>query len=219
MFVYLSRRFSSLGGCPTNVDMDDLRRAVTSIRAQALDLLGEMQRFGFAADPALAEAVVAMQTVTNVLGTGERAVGRPPPVSQDAAIVLGLASTALPFATSVEDEAERWLRILRLHGQVGIALQALGVPEGPLETGAGERIPRPADQSERRTDPVTEVLSRSRELARRRGATTTGTLDILFALFFVYGSAFDRALYARGTSREELLASLADHEPAEPAIA
>ena len=195
--------------------MDDLRGAVTSVRVKALDLLEEMRRHGFAADPALAEAVAAMQTVTNVLGVGEMEVGKPPPVSQDAAIVLGLASTALPFATSVEDEAERWLRILRMHGQVGVALQALGVPEGPLETGAGERPPRDVEESDRRVDPVTEVLTKSRELARRRGAGTTGTLDILFALFSVYRSAFDRALYARGTSREELLASLADHEPAE----
>jgi maleate isomerase len=33
----------------------------------------------------------------------------------------------MPFAHSAEDEAERWLRALRLHGQVGAALQALGV--------------------------------------------------------------------------------------------
>ena len=199
--------------------MENLKGAVNRVRAKALDLLEEMQRSGFAADPALAEAVAAMQTVTNVLGAGEREVGRPPPVSQDAAIVLGLASTALPFATSVEDEAERWLRILRLHGQVGVALQALGVPEGPLETGAGERPRREPESDDRRGDPVTDVLNRSRELARRRRAANTGTLDILFALFSVYGSAFDRALYSRGTSREELLASLADHEPAESLIA
>jgi hypothetical protein len=194
--------------------MDDMQRAVTSVRTKALDLLDEMQHSGFAADPSLAGAVAAMQTVTNILGAGELSMAKPPPVSQDAAIVLGLASTALPFATSVEDEAERWLRIMRLHGQVGVALQALGVPEGPLETGARDRPPRSTDYPERRAEPVTEVLSRSRELARRRGASTTGTLDILFALFSVYGRAFDRALYARGTSREELLASLAEHEPA-----
>jgi hypothetical protein len=199
--------------------MDDLRGTVTSVRTKALDLLEEMQRSGFAADPALARAVAAMQTVTNVLGAGELEVVKPPPVSQDAAIVLGLASTALPFATSVDDEAERWLRIMRLHGQVGVALQALGVPEGPLETAAGERPSRPVDQSERRAEPVTEVLSHARELARRRGATTTGTLDILFALFSIYRNAFDRALYTRGTSREELLACLAEHEPADAAIA
>jgi hypothetical protein len=194
--------------------MDNLQGAVRSTRERALELLEEMERQGFAADPALADAVAAMQKVTNVLGAGEVQVSKPPPVSQDAAIVLGLASTALPFASSIDDEAERWLRILRLHGQVGIALQALGVPEGPLETGAGEP-PGKAEYPERRGEPVTEVLAHARELARRRQASTTGTLDILFALFSVYGRAFDRALYSRGTSREELLACLADHEPAD----
>ena len=57
------------------------------------------------------------------------------PLSQDAALVVALAGTAMPFAHSAEDEAERWLRALRLHGQVGSALQALGVGESPLMTG------------------------------------------------------------------------------------
>ena len=33
--------------------------------------------------------------------------------------MVALAGTAMPFAHSAEDEAERWLRALRLHGQVG----------------------------------------------------------------------------------------------------
>src|SRR5437764_14485778 len=48
-------------------------------------------------------------------------------------MVLGIASTAMPFARTAEDEAERWLRVLRLHGEVGVALQALGVSEGSLD--------------------------------------------------------------------------------------
>src|SRR4029079_12272312 len=53
--------------------------------------------------------------------------GRHIPLSQDAALVVALAGTAIPFAHSAEDEAERWLRAMRLHGQVGSILQALGV--------------------------------------------------------------------------------------------
>src|SRR3712207_8310942 len=49
-------------------------------------------------------------------------------------------------------------------------------------------------------------------LFRSRGADVTGTVDVLFAVFAVYGKAFDRALYARGTSREELLDCLADRK-------
>ena len=60
-----------------------------------------------------------------------------PLLAPDAAIALGIASTAMPFARTPDDEVERWLRVLRLHGQVGIALQAIGVSEVPL-AGADE---------------------------------------------------------------------------------
>jgi hypothetical protein len=53
------------------------------------------------------------------------------PLSQDAALVVTLAGTAMAFAHSADDEAERWLRVMRLHGQVGDVLQALGVGEAP----------------------------------------------------------------------------------------
>ena len=56
-------------------------------------------------------------------------------LAPDAEIVLGIASTAMPFARSAEEQAERWLRVLRLHGEVGIALQALGVSEESARAG------------------------------------------------------------------------------------
>ena len=34
-------------------------------------------------------------------------------------MVLGIASTAMPFALTADEEAEHWLRVLRLHGDVG----------------------------------------------------------------------------------------------------
>src|SRR3982751_4136094 len=67
-------------------------------------------------------------------------------LSQDAAIVLALAETAIPFAATREDEAERWVRVLRMHGQVGGVLQAMGVGEAPLET----LVDVPATQTPRR---------------------------------------------------------------------
>ena len=72
-----------------------------------------------------------------------------PLLAPDAAIVLGIASTAMPFARTPEDEVERWLRVLRLHGQVGIALQAIGVSEVPL-AGADEGRARRCERD--RTD-------------------------------------------------------------------
>ena len=129
-----------------------------------------------------------------------------PRPSQDAAITLGLAGTSILHARAEHDAAERWVRVLRLYGLVGVAMQALGVGEAPLET--------PSVKPELRRKPedvpgVEEVTERSRDMALQRGAPAVGTLDILFACFDLYGSAFDRALYVRGTTREELLEKIA----------
>ena len=130
-------------------------------------------------------------------------------LSQDAAIVLALAETAIPFAISPEDEAERWVRLLRLHGQVGGALQALGVGEAPLSTMAQPQAVRVLRARPLGEDPVADVTQAARRLAARRGARAAATVDVLFGVIGVYGRAFDRALYIRGTSVEELLGRLA----------
>ena len=130
------------------------------------------------------------------------------PLSQEAALVVALAGTAIPFAHSAEDEAERWLRSLRLHGKVGAALQALGVGEAPLMTGAN------GNQELAGTAPfgaivVDKVCRQAKAFAGARDAKTVGTADVLFAVLAAYGKLFDRALYMRGTSRDELLQKLA----------
>jgi hypothetical protein len=130
-------------------------------------------------------------------------------LTQDAAIVLALAETAIPFAISPEDEAERWVRLLRLHGQVGGALQALGVGEAPLSTIAQPHAVRVLRSRPLGEDPVTEVTQAARRLAGKRGARSAATVDVLFAVIGVYGKTFDRALYIRGTSVEELIGRLA----------
>ncbi len=135
-----------------------------------------------------------------------------PGLSQDAAIVLALADTAIPFASSHEDEAERWVRLLRLHGQVGGVLQALGVGESPLATTA-QPLSDSAYRSRVIMNPVAEVGESARGFALKRGGRLVGTVDVLFAVLEVYGKTFDRALYIRGTSREELVERLAE-EPA-----
>jgi hypothetical protein len=129
-------------------------------------------------------------------------------LSQDAAIVLGLARTAVPFAASREDEAERWVRVMRVHGQVGQAMQALGLGEAPLESPA---TPRAVRLHQRRDEPgamVDQVEERAMQLAAERRAQLVSTVDIFFALLDVYGFAFERALYARGTTRLELIQEL-----------
>jgi hypothetical protein len=129
-------------------------------------------------------------------------------LSEDAAIVLALAGTAVPFASSPEDEAERWVRVLRLHGWVGAALQALGVGEAPLETAAQPAAIRLLGRRPPGEDVVQMVTEHAREFASSRGAGAVCTVDVLFALFEVYGKTIDRALYVRGTSREELIERL-----------
>ena len=128
-------------------------------------------------------------------------------LSQDAAIVLALAETAIPFASTREDEAERWVRVLRMHGQVGGVLQGMGVGEAPLETLADlptSRTPRRPEEN-----PVHEVAQAAARYASGRHANMIATVDVLFAVLEVYGKAFDRALYIRGATREELMERLA----------
>jgi hypothetical protein len=135
------------------------------------------------------------------------------PLSQDAALVVALAGTAMPFAHSAEDEAERWLRALRLHGQVGVALQALGVGEAPLMTGSASDEDGPGTPP-KGVDVLEQVTRRAAEFAEARTAETIGTPDLLFAVLDVYGRLFDRVLYLRGTSREELAERLPHASPA-----
>jgi hypothetical protein len=134
------------------------------------------------------------------------------PLSQDAALVVALAGTAMPFAHSAEDEAERWLRALRLHGQVGATLQSLGVGESPLMTDSMPSRERPQGTRPFGPEVVDRVASGARLFAAARNAPTVGTGDVLFAVMQVYGRLFDRVLYVRGTSRDELLECLSSED-------
>jgi hypothetical protein len=129
------------------------------------------------------------------------------PLSQDAALVVALAGTAMPFAHSAEDEAERWLRAFRLHGEVGTTLQAIGVGEAPLRTESEQ--PAGHGTPPLGPDVLDRVSRRASELAAEREADAVGTADLLFAVLDVYGNLFERMLYLRGTSREELAERLA----------
>jgi anti-sigma B factor antagonist len=134
------------------------------------------------------------------------------PFCTDAAMALGLAGTAMPFAASRRAEALRWLRILRLHGEAARVLCALGVGETPLsEAGrSGEPVEPAVDGTERDDrDPVSAVSELAVRLARKRDSATVGTGDILLAAMRFYGPDFDRVLAAHGTDRDEVTARLA----------
>jgi hypothetical protein len=143
-------------------------------------------------------------------------------LAPDAAMALGIASTAMPFARTPEDEAERWLRVLRLHGEAGIALQALGVSEGALPVsgdggppvsshGADNEPSAPAGRGDDAAsrDSVTAVAQQAVRLAEQRGADGVCTRDLLVAVIRIYGADFDRVLRAHGTDRDEVLERLA----------
>jgi anti-sigma B factor antagonist len=135
------------------------------------------------------------------------------PFCTDAAMALGLASTAMPFAATRRAEALRWLRILRLHGEAATVLCALGVGEAPLPSatvaGAAEAVDGAAHDARDGRDPVGVVSELAVRLARKRGATTVGTGEILLAAMRFYGPDFDRVLSEHGTDRDEVIARLA----------
>jgi len=74
------------------------------------------------------------------------------------------------LAASPEDEAERWVRVLRLHGVVGTALQSLGVGEAPLETAAQPASVRLLRRRPLGEDVVQMVTDEARNFARARSA-------------------------------------------------
>lgn len=136
-----------------------------------------------------------------------------PPLTADAALLLGIASTAMPFAQSVEEQAERWLRALRRHGESGAVLASLGVSEAPvgrLEDGLESESLRPGE-----ADAVAIVTEHAGHLAADRGAAKVATTDVLLAVVEVYGLSFRRALAAHGVNLDELLARLQSSAAAE----
>lgn len=134
-----------------------------------------------------------------------------PVLADDAAMVLGIASTAMPFARTPAAEAERWLRLLRVHGDVGVVLQELGVSDGPLadsdEHARDDRGPGGGVKREDR-DAVAAVAEYALQISGQRGAEGVGTTDVLIAVMHVYGEDFDRVLRAHGTDRDAVLKRL-----------
>src|SRR3954449_7928367 len=90
-----------------------------------------------------------------------------------ARMTIGLAATALPFARSHAEQAERWLRILRVNGAVGSAMQGIGLPEQPLVAHAG-----PSDAEPCRPDAVALVVEAAARSARERDAEGVTTQDL-----------------------------------------
>lgn len=130
-------------------------------------------------------------------------------LAPDAAVVLGIATTAMPFARTRAQQAERWLRVLLLHGEVGVVLRGLGVTEAAEPTADD---PAAAASSDPATAPEPDVIARITEdagrVAHQRGASSVATTDLLLAVMHAYGADFNRVLMAHGTTADELIERL-----------
>lgn len=140
-----------------------------------------------------------------------------PPLAEEAAIALGIASTALPFARTREAAIERWLRILRITGEAGCALQALGMSEERVEvvdeaqhheaTGANPRGRSHLGGGDDVAD-VERVGEQAAAIARELGDDAITTKHLLLAVMRIDGPELDRALQAHGCYRDDLVERL-----------
>jgi len=123
-------------------------------------------------------------------------------------MVLGVAGTALPFARTREDEVERWLRVLRLHGDVATSLQSVGIGEAALQRPHKPVSSPGLGRGPNGTDAVDLVTERAGRIAAEHGAVSVSTTEVLRAVMDVYGEDFDRVLESYGTDRAEVLERL-----------
>ena len=108
--------------------------------------------------------------------------------------------TAMPFAGSLDEEAERWLRLLRSYGRAALVLASLGISEQPVE-----HEPDQIDLSKLQpSDPAGQVAEQAVQQAAGRGASAADTLDVLAAVLSVYGEAFERTLHRHGCEAWQL---------------
>jgi anti-sigma B factor antagonist len=201
-----STGLSVLVGVHRRLGPDD-RMAITGLRPEVLyvfELSGLAATFRIF--PTVAEAVAYV---------GDGAGGdspSSPPLTADAALLLGIASTAMPFALSEDDQVERWLRVLRRHGEAGVVLASLGVSES--------RLSEPAPESEGQhhdtggADPIAAVTEQAGRIASQRHAPKIATTDVLLAAMHFYGATFDRILTAHGADIGEVAARVATSHPA-----
>jgi anti-sigma B factor antagonist len=139
-------------------------------------------------------------------GTG--AVNARPALSTEAALVIGLASTALPFADSLEAEAERWLRILRLHGDPSSAGSGSGVATALAGADQAETDVRAELAGGTYSQRIEGVIEHACRVARDRAADVVATVDVLAGVLAVYGADFDRVLSAYGSDRKAVTQQL-----------
>lgn len=129
--------------------------------------------------------------------TGTSTLGSPPApweLSQDATTVVGIVSTALPFATTPLDQAERWLKALCRNGDAGFVLEAAGIGDQHSDLEAASSTSADSPRLPPGVDPIDAVTAHAKALAGFRGDTTTRTTDLLQAVRDIYGRVFEVVL-------------------------
>jgi len=147
-------------------------------------------------------------------GDGVEATASDASLTPDAAMVLGIAASAMPFARSSAEQAERWLRILCRYGDSAVVLASLGITD-ELPDAAGERAEGAEPSPERPVDrdPVATV-TRSAELAAHdRGESGIRPSDLLQAVMSVYGSQFEHVLMLHGVGSADVIEGLRKLRP------
>jgi anti-sigma B factor antagonist len=129
--------------------------------------------------------------------------------TEDAAVVVGIASTAMPFAQSLEAQTECWLRALRRSGDAGIVLMSLETSDDPLEAAAklaaeDHAAPRLGIDE----DVVATVTRHARVITDVHKHRKIRTNDLLAAVMDVYGATFDRVLGRHGININDLIKQL-----------
>jgi anti-anti-sigma factor len=112
------------------------------------------------------------------------ACGSRPRLTPGAAAIVAVAGTAIPFARTRAEQASRWLRILRIDGDAGIALASLAGRElTQLARDRGSGPPLSPDS----------IVEDAARIAAARGAPAAA-LDILAAVLDAYRDELQPAL-------------------------
>lgn len=131
------------------------------------------------------------------------------PLTSDAAVVLGLAFTAIPFARSTQAQVTRWLRVLRQYGESGITLMSLGIADEELDP-SPEQVPEQGQPAAPNGDrnAVATVAGLARRAAGERGASAVCSTDFLRAVMEFYGSDFEHVLLKYGLTSDDVAEAL-----------
>ena len=115
-------------------------------------------------------------------------------LSEDAATVVGLVSTAMPFAAGPVDQVERWLKVLSRNGDAGFVLDAAGIGDRSSSAMEAPSAPAASTSLGADVDPVDAVTTYANRAVRSRGETTTRSTDLLEAVRDLYGDVFEEVL-------------------------